>query len=121
MQNFLFFKIERSYVRVKFSEILYVQAENKYVTVVTAGKSFHTLSSMNHIEKMLPADLFCRVHRSYIVALEQICHFDNELVYMGDKKIPLADQYKNVLKNSVTIVNGDNATHPNNESSTTHS
>jgi len=108
MQEFLFFKIEKAYVRLWFSEILYIQAENKYVTIFTSQRSYLTLSSMNHIEKMLPSELFCRVHRSYIVSLEHICRFDNELVYIGDQKIPLAEQYKNILKNSVVIVNGDN-------------
>ena len=108
MQEFLFFKIEKAYVRLWFSEILYIQAENKYVTIFTSQRSYLTLSSMNHIEKMLPPELFCRVHRSYIVSLEHICRFDNELVYIGDQKIPLAEQYKNILKNSVVIVNGDN-------------
>jgi DNA-binding LytR/AlgR family response regulator len=108
MQEFLFFKIEKTYVRLWFSEILYIQAENKYVTIFTPQRSYLTLSSMNHIEKMLPSELFCRIHRSYIVSLEHICRFDNELVYIGDKKIPIAEQYKNVLKNSVVIVNGDN-------------
>jgi len=28
-------------------------------------------------------------------------------VYIGDKKIPIAEQYKNVLKDSVIILNGD--------------
>lgn len=108
MQEFLFFKIEKTYVRLWFSEILYIQAENKYVTIFTPQRSYLTLSSMNHIEKMLPSELFCRIHRSYIVSLEHICRFDNELVYIGDKKIPIAEQYKNILKNSVVIVNGDN-------------
>jgi len=108
MQDFLFFKIEKLYVRLWFSEILYIQAENKYATIVTPQRSYLTLSSMNHIEKMLPSELFCRIHRSYIVSLRNICRFDNELVYIGDKKIPIAEQYKNILKNSVVIVNGDN-------------
>ena len=108
MQDFLFVKIEKSYIRFKFTEILYVQAENKHVTIVTKDRSYRALSSMNHIEKMLPTDLFCRIHRSYIVSLAQICQFDHELVYIGTKKIPLAEQYKNILKSSVVIVNGDN-------------
>src|SRR5438477_7547530 len=103
MQDFLFFRIEKTYIRVRFAEILYVQAEKKYVTIITDHASYRTLSSMNHIEKMLPRDLFCRIHRSYIVSLGQICKFDNELVYIGSKKIPLAEQYKSVLKTSVIL------------------
>ena len=108
MQDFLFFRIEKTYIRFKFADILYVQAENKHVTIVTKDKSYRGLSSMKHIEKKLPAELFCRIHRCYIVSLAQICQFDNEIVHIGAKKIPLAEQYKNILKSSVVIVNGDN-------------
>ncbi|MFI5185583.1 MAG: LytR/AlgR family response regulator transcription factor [Chitinophagales bacterium] len=111
MKDFLFFKLERAYLKLRLSEILYVQAEKKYVIIVTAATSYQVLTSMNHIEKILPQDLFCRIHRSYIVSLEQISKFDNELIYIGSKKIPLAEQYKNVLKNSVIILNGDNRLH----------
>ena len=120
MQDFLFVKIEKSYIRFKFTEILYVQAENKHVTIVTKDRSYRALSSMNHIEKRLPAELFCRIHRSYIVSLGQICEFDHELVYIGSRKIPIAEKYKNVLKNSVIILNGDNGSdHSDNEISKT--
>lgn len=120
MQDFLFVRMEKRYIRLRFSEILYIQAEKKYVTVVTQDKAYNTLSSMNHIEKRLPAELFCRIHRSYIVSLGQICEFDHELVYIGSRKIPIAEKYKNVLKNSVIILNGDNGSdHSDNEISKT--
>jgi len=111
MQDFVFLKVERSLIRVRFSEILLIQAEKKYVTVITQDRSFLTLSTMNHIEKKLPVEFFCRIHRSYIVALGQICHFDNELVYIGTRKIPIAEKYLHALKNSVTIINGDGESH----------
>ena len=118
MPDFVFVKIDKAYLRLRFSDILYIQAENKYITVVTHSGSYHALSTMNHVEEKLPVTLFCRVHRSYIVSLEQISKFDNELVYMvGGKKIPLAEQYKSVLKNSVIIVNGDNGSNVMSENS----
>ena len=45
------------------------------------------------------------MHRSYIVSLEHTTKFDNEFVYMGNRKIPISEQYKNVLKNSVITLN----------------
>ncbi len=105
MHDFLFFRTGKTYFKLRFCEILYVQAEKKYIIIVTADKSYMTLTSIGHIEEVLPKNLFCRIHRSYIVSLEHTNKFDSELVYIGDKKIPIAEQYKNVLKDSVIILN----------------
>jgi hypothetical protein len=105
MQEFLFFKVEKAYIKLNFADILYVQAEKKYVNLVAINKSYTTLCSIGHVEKILPAEIFCKVHRSYIVSLEHTIKFDNEFVYIGNRKIPISEQYKNVLKNSVITLN----------------
>jgi len=105
MQEFLFFKVEKAYIKLRFADILYVQAEKKYVNLVAIDKCYTTFCSIGHVEKILPAEIFCKVHRSYIVSLEHTAKFDNEFVYIGNRKIPIAEQYKNVLKNSVITLN----------------
>jgi len=105
MQQFLFFKVDKAYIKLRFVDILYVQAERKYVNLVAIDKCYTTLCSIGHIEKILPAEIFCKVHRSYIVSLEHTVKFDNEFVYIGNRRIPISEQYKNVLKNSVITLN----------------
>jgi DNA-binding LytR/AlgR family response regulator len=105
MQQFLFFKLDKAYIKLRFVDILYVQAERKYVNLVAIDKCYTTLCSIGHVEKILPAEIFCKVHRSYIVSLEHTAKFDNEFVYIGNRKIPISEQYKNVLKNSVITLN----------------
>ena len=105
MQEFLFFRVEKAYIKLKFADILYVQAEKKYVNLVAISKCYTTLCSIGHIEKILPADIFCKVHRSYIVSLEHTIKFDNDFVYIRSKKIPISEQYRSVLKNSVITLN----------------
>ena len=105
MQDFLFFRVEKAYIKLRFADIMYVQAEKKYVNLVATDKCSTTLCSIGHVEKILPTEIFCKVHRSYIVSLEHTTKFDNEFVYMGNRKIPISEQYKNVLKNSVITLN----------------
>jgi DNA-binding LytR/AlgR family response regulator len=105
MQEFLFFKVEKAYIKLKFTDILYVQAEKKYVNIVAINKCYTTLCSIGHVEKILPSEIFCKVHRSYIVSLEHTIKFDNEFVYIGNRKIPISEQYRIVLKNSVITLN----------------
>ncbi len=106
--DFFFIRSGTTFTKLMYREILYVQADKKYVVIVTADKSHMTLSSMRHIEEKLPRNMFCRVHRSYIISLIHTRKFDNELVYIGDRKIPIAEQYRNILKDSVRVLNFEN-------------
>ena len=105
MQQFLFFRVDKTYVKLRFTDILYVQAEKKYVNLISMDKCYTTLCPIGHVEKILPAEIFCKVHRSYIVSLEHATKFDNDFVYIGNKKIPISEQYRNILKNSVITLN----------------
>ncbi len=117
MQEFLFFRVEKTYIKLKFADILYVQAEKKYINIVAGDKCYTTLCSIGHVEKILPTEIFCKVHRSFIVSLEHASKFDNDFVYIGNRKIPIAEQYRNVLKNSVITLNCElNCFQPENNS-----
>ena len=109
MEDSLFIREGRSYLKIKLSEILFIESEKKYVNIVTATKSYLTLASITHIEKLLSGNFFCRIHRCYVISLEHTTKFDNEFVYIGNRRIPIAEQYKNALKESVTIVNTQSA------------
>jgi DNA-binding LytR/AlgR family response regulator len=107
MQGFLFVKTGNFYFKLKYCEIIYIQAEKKYVAIATQNNVYLSLVSISNIEKLLPKDLFCRVHRSYIISLEHIHKFDNEIAYVGNRKIPIAKHFKEILKDSITIVKGE--------------
>lgn len=110
MQTFFFVKEQGRYVRVDFASILYIEARSNYVQIVTPARVFMCLVSMRQIEKLLPAEGFCRVHRSYIVGIANIQSFDKERIYMEDRMIPIGDRYRSALHRSVTMVrckNGD--------------
>lgn len=114
MQEFLFFKVGKYYSRIKLPEILYIHADGRHVTIVTKEKCYFSLVTIGQVEKLLPPDLFCRIHRSYIISLLHTEAFDNELAYVGNRKIPISEQYKNVLKNGVRVIHGNSAPVPSN-------
>src|ERR1043166_2172098 len=105
MQEFLFVRVEKTYFKLRFGDIMYVQAEKKYVNLFAIDKCYTTLCPIGHVEKILPAETFCKVHRSYIVSLEHASRFDNDFIYIGNKKIPVSEQFRSILKNSVVTLN----------------
>lgn len=72
-------KIERITVRIghmiemiQLEDIIYMKAEDDYVSVVTLKGSYLKSERLKYYEEMLPSEMFVRVHRSYIVNINKI-------------------------------------------------
>lgn len=103
MQDFLYVKDGGNYVQVYFSEILYIQAEDKYTTLMVPKGKYLILQTLNNIEKALPSAIFCRIHRSYIISLLHTKKFDANTAFVGDKCLPIGKRYKGVLTERVLV------------------
>jgi DNA-binding LytR/AlgR family response regulator len=104
MTEFFFIKDGPEYVKILFTSILYIQADNKYCTIVTTRRKYMVLQSINSFEKMLPAKIFCRIHRSYIVSLIHTVSFNHTSVNVSEVHLPIGKQYKSVLPKRVTVL-----------------
>lgn len=95
-KDFLFIKSEYKIIRINFSEITYIQGMSEYVKIHIAGrKPIMSLLSLKSLESELPATLFMRVHKSFIVNLQKINVIErNEIVYDDGTIIPISTQYK---------------------------
>lgn len=95
----IFIRSNAKLVRVKSSEILFVEALKDYVIVQTSAERYTIHSTMKDILAKLPQAEFVRVHRSFIVRLDQIAAIDYpNLILEKDKKmIPIGGSYKDEL------------------------
>ena len=102
-KEFLFIKSEYKIIRINFSEITYIQGMSEYVKIhLTNRKPIMSLISLKSLETQLPAALFMRVHKSYIVNLQKINMIErNEIVYDDGTIIPISAQYKAVFQEFV--------------------
>lgn len=94
--QYLFVKSEYRLVRIKLSEIKYIEGMREYVRIHTlTGKPVMSLMSMKSLEEKLPTQNFMRVHRSFIVNLNQITTIErSRIIFDKDVYIPVGDQYK---------------------------
>lgn len=104
MQSFFFIRQDGRNVKVDLHNILYIEARKNYTRLVLTDRSAMVLITLKQWESILPPDLFCRVHRGYIVSIERILSFDNKFVYLPGMNIAIGEQYKHALSSSVTIV-----------------
>jgi len=58
------------------SDIVYIQSDGDYVQIVTPTGKYLKEQTMKSLEESLPATLFARVHRSYIVNLQSIARVE---------------------------------------------
>ena len=83
----IFLKVDGEYRQVAFDKIIYVCGMKDYVMFYLEGerKPLITHLTMKSVEVMLPTQLFMRVNRSYIVALDKIRKVDrNDCIYIGE-------------------------------------
>ena len=92
----LFIKADYKMIRLDMNKIIYMESQNEYIRIfLEEQKPIMTLLSMKKLEERLPASLFMRVHRSYIVNLEKITAVaNNRIIYGKDTYIPIGNQYK---------------------------
>lgn len=94
--QFLFLKSDYKVRRINFEEIRYVEGLKDYVKVFLKGqpKPLLSLVTLKQLETRLPTDRFMRIHRSFIVNLNQIELIERNRIVFGDTYIPVGDQYK---------------------------
>jgi two-component system, LytTR family, response regulator len=57
---------------VNYADIVYIESADDYVKIHTATRYFLKKKTLSFYEDVLPTTDFCRVHRGYIIALQQI-------------------------------------------------
>lgn len=97
--NHIYIKSNNGYSRINFDEIVYIEAYSDYMNIHTTKERFTALSTMKAIEERLPKSKFIRVHRSYMVHLDKINRFEDNMIRLGEKVIPVSRSCKeNLLK-----------------------
>lgn len=96
LQDFIFLKVEYQLVKVMLKDITHIEAYKDYVKVHLKSKPnpLLSLTSMKNMEELLPSEKFMRVHRSFIVALDQIDSVSKNVIQTGSHQIAVGENYK---------------------------
>ena len=95
----LYVKSDYRMLRVPISSIKYVESMSEYVRIYVddSSKPIVSLLSMKKIEESLPADIFMRVHRSYLVNLNKVNEVSKMRIVYGNTYIPIGEMYKDAF------------------------
>jgi len=98
-KDYLFLTVQKKKVKIFFSEILYVESQREYIKIVTTKKPFISRMSTHEIEDLLPAHIFKRIHRSFIISIDKLESYTAESVEINGVSIPIGRAYRDVVEN----------------------
>ncbi|MEM6319792.1 MAG: LytTR family DNA-binding domain-containing protein [Bacteroidota bacterium] len=93
-EDAFFIKCDNKYEKLYFSDILFVQAMQNYVTIHTTKGKYTTLLYLKNVVENLDEQQFIRVHKSYLVAIDKIETIDDNELIIQDFRIPVSRSYK---------------------------
>lgn len=96
-KDFIFLHVQKKKVKLLFAEIVYIESQREYIRIVTTKKEWLSKMSTHEVEALLPAHLFKRIHRSYIISLSKIDSYTSEMVEVNGVSIPIGRGYREII------------------------
>jgi two-component system, LytTR family, response regulator len=94
---------EYQLIRIPLPEIVYIESNEDYLTIHQLNdKPVSTLMTLKKMLEKLPAAKFKRIHRSFIVSLQQLKSLHNRKVQLRTGiELPVGDSYMQSLQDSL--------------------
>ena len=105
----IFIKKKSSFVRLWVKDITYIEALENYIILNTVDNKYTLHFTLKGFESQLPADLFVRIHRSFIVNKRLIKTINEEFLQIftghGLKTLPVGRVFKNNVCDDLPVLN----------------
>lgn len=98
LKEYLFVNVQKKKVKILFADILYVESQREYIKIITTKGELLSKMSTHEMEDILPAKLFKRIHRSFIVSIGKIESYTAEMVEINGVSIPIGRDYRDVIE-----------------------
>ena len=95
--DYIFVKTEYRLEKIMLNEIIYIEGMRDYRRIHTVNKRVMTLQNFSEFEKLIPPGIVCRVHKSYMVAINKIVSIERNRIKIADQLIPVSETYKEVF------------------------
>ncbi|EAR02318.1 LytR/AlgR family response regulator transcription factor [Maribacter sp. HTCC2170] len=86
----LYINIDRRLIKLKFNEILCIEAKGDYIDIKTEKELYHVHTTLKKIKEKLPDKTFLQIHRSYIINFTKIIDIEDNSVLIEKNVIPIS-------------------------------
>lgn len=97
LNDYIFIKQNYRFVKVLLNDVMYAEADNNYVHLVTAEKKYTVRMSLQQLEDKINYSHFIRIHRSYIVNMNAISTFTDTELQAGKFILPIGRNYRDTF------------------------
>ncbi|MCL6261096.1 LytTR family transcriptional regulator [Aquiflexum sp. TKW24L] len=97
----VFIRNKGNLVKVKWVDILWLKGDGNYTTLVTRTQVFSLRNILKEFESVLPIEEFFRIHKSYIVRLDEIRSINPREVMIANDSVPVGRTYFQDLINGI--------------------
>lgn len=101
IRDALFVRHEGSLVKLKHIDILWLKGDGNYTTIVSRHSVFSVRNLLKDFEDVLPAGQFIRIHKSYIVRIDEINLINTKEIKVDKDLVPVGRTYYHSLVNRI--------------------
>jgi two-component system, LytTR family, response regulator len=101
--DYFFIKCGTKYEKIHFSDILFVEGMQNYITIYTEKGKYITLLNLKDLEENLDSQSFIRVHKSYIVSIGKIEGIEGNEIFIQSHRIPISRNYRDQVIQQVVM------------------
>jgi DNA-binding LytR/AlgR family response regulator len=103
LADHLFIRDKGGLLKIKFSDILFLEADSNYTSIHLSTTKYTLRSTLKNAEDQLPVERFFRIHKSFIINLQEITKIDSSTVIIGKTALPIGRIYLEPLMKKLTI------------------
>ena len=89
-EEFVFLKTDKKLVKVYFRDVLFLEGMQNYVHIHTVHEKLTVLSTLKSLLDLFPDSLLLSVHKSYVVALEQVEAVEGNELLIRQHRVPIS-------------------------------
>lgn len=88
--NELYVNIDRRLIKIKFEDILMIEAKGDYIDIKTEKELHRVHNTLKKIKEKLPENIFLQIHRSFIINFTKIIDIEDNSVLIEKNVIPIS-------------------------------
>ena len=100
--NFLILITHEKDLKIKISEIVFIEADKRHSIIHTTNETFTVLTNLKELQKKLPQDRFFRCHKSYLTSFYHIkSHDSNYIIYYNGSRSYISRNYISAFRTAL--------------------
>jgi DNA-binding LytR/AlgR family response regulator len=101
VNDHFFIKCDTQIEKVFYQDLLYAEAMLNYVMLYTNSRKMMVYITIKSLEEQLPASIFIKVHKSFIVNINKVKSIEGNILDIGNAKITISQSLREKVLNEI--------------------